>query len=46
MTVITSGGDRLTIEFELKKDGRVENVFLTGPARIIYTGELTAESLL
>lgn len=46
VTVITSGGDRLTIEFELKKDGRVENVFLTGPARIIYTGELTAESLL
>lgn len=46
VTVITSGGDRLTIEFELKGGGRVENVYLTGPARIIYTGELTAESLL
>ncbi len=46
VTVITSGGDRLTIAFELKDGGGVENVLLTGPARIIYTGELTAESLL
>jgi diaminopimelate epimerase len=45
VTVRTSGGDRLTIEFELKSEGRVENVFLTGPARIIYTGALTAESM-
>ncbi len=44
--VITSGGDRLTIEFELKEDERVENVYLTGPARIVYQGELTAEALL
>lgn len=44
--VITSGGERLVIEFELKQEGHVDNVFLTGPARIIYKGELTAESLL
>lgn len=46
LVVVTSGGDRLTIEFELKEKGRVENVFLTGPARIVYQGELSAESLL
>lgn len=44
--VITSGGDRLIIEFEFKKDGTAENVYLTGPARIVYQGELTAEALL
>ena len=44
--VITSGGDRLIIEFELNKDGHAGNVYLTGPARIVYQGELTAEALL
>lgn len=44
--VITSGGERLTIEFEIKEGGRVGEVFLTGPARIVYHGELTAEALL
>ncbi|MFN2354248.1 MAG: diaminopimelate epimerase [Desulfopila sp.] len=46
VVVQTSGGDRLTIEFDLHEDGRVENVYLQGPARIVYTGELTFESLL
>ena len=44
--VVTSGGDRLTIEFEIKGGGLVENVYLKGPARIVYQGELTPESLL
>ena len=44
--VITSGGERLIIEFERKADGSAENVYLTGPARIVYQGELTAEALL
>lgn len=44
--VQTSGGERLTIEFDLTGDNRIENVYLTGPARLVYTGELTAESLL
>jgi len=45
--VITSGGERLTIDFAVRKDGTgAEEVFLKGPARIVYTGELTAESLL
>ncbi len=44
--VQTSGGERLTIEFDLTGDNRIENVYLTGPARMVYTGELTAESLL
>ncbi len=42
----TSGGDRLTIVFDMKKDGLVENVFLKGPAHIVYKGELNAEALL
>jgi diaminopimelate epimerase len=44
--VVTSGGDRLTIDFDVHHDGSVHNVYLTGPARLIYHGELTAESLL
>jgi diaminopimelate epimerase len=44
--VVTSGGERLTILFDLRDGGRAENVFLQGPARIIYEGTLTAEALL
>jgi diaminopimelate epimerase len=44
--VTTSGGEKLTITFDIKQGPVVENVFLQGPARIIYTGNLTAESLL
>ncbi|MBM9604096.1 diaminopimelate epimerase [Desulfopila inferna] len=46
VVVVTSGGDRLTIEFELRNGTRAENVYLKGPARIVYRGELTAEALL
>jgi len=45
VTVTTSGGEKLTIVFDLLKDGTAENVHLQGPARIIYIGQLTAESL-
>ncbi len=45
VTVTTSGGEQLTIVFDLKEDGRAEDVYLQGPARIIYIGQLTAESL-
>ncbi len=44
--VTTSGGDQLTIVFDLKDDPAAENVYLQGPARMIYEGQLTAESLL
>jgi diaminopimelate epimerase len=50
--IITSGGDCLTILFDLKKDKGIErddivyNVFLKGPAHTIYSGELDAEALL
>ena len=50
--IITSGNDRLTILFDLKKEkasGRndiVYNVFLKGPAHTIYSGKLDAEALL
>jgi diaminopimelate epimerase len=43
---ITSGGESLAVLFDLKKGPGADNVFLQGPARIIYEGKLTAESLL
>jgi len=43
--IITSGGDTLTITFELTGD-KADHVFLKGPAHLIYRGELTAEALL
>jgi diaminopimelate epimerase len=44
--VQTSGGDRLVIHFDMKSGPEAQNVYLQGPARIIYSGNLTAESLL
>ncbi len=46
VAVTTSGGDRLTIRFDLGQGSSAENVYLQGPARIIYEGKLTAEALL
>jgi diaminopimelate epimerase len=43
--VVTAGGDRLSILFELDADGKAANVFLKGPAHFIYSGELNAEAL-
>lgn len=45
VTVTTSGGEKLTIVFDLQEDGTAESVYLQGPARIIYIGQLTAEAL-
>jgi len=44
--IITSGGDRLTILFDLLEGPAADNVFLKGPANVVYQGELTAEALL
>ncbi|MCI5145328.1 MAG: diaminopimelate epimerase [Candidatus Electrothrix sp. AR3] len=47
--IITSGGDRLTILFDLKAGGSTDivyNVFLKGPAHVVYKGKLEAEALL
>jgi len=44
--VTTSGGEHLKIVFDLQDTGHAENVYLQGPARIIYIGQLTAEALL
>jgi len=44
--VVTSGGERLAVLFDLLESGAVGNVHLQGPARLIYEGLLTAESLL
>lgn len=43
--VTTSGGEQLKIVFDLQDNGHAENVYLQGPARIIYIGQLTAEAL-
>lgn len=44
--IVTSGGDRLIILFDMHEGPVVTNVFLKGPAHVIYTGELNAEALL
>ncbi len=44
--ILTSGGDRLAIIFDAVDEQTVTNVFLKGPAHVIYTGELTAEALI
>jgi diaminopimelate epimerase len=44
--VITSGGDSLTILFDIDDGPKVENVYLQGPTRLICSGNLTAEALL
>lgn len=46
VSITTSGGEQLKIVFEMQEDGTAENVYLQGPARIIYIGQLTAEALL
>ncbi len=44
--VVTSGGHTLTIYFNLQDGPVVEDVFLEGPTRIIYSGDLTPEALM
>lgn len=44
--LVTSGGEQLTVIFDLQEGPAADNVFLQGPARRIYEGKLTAESLL
>ncbi|MCF6290710.1 MAG: diaminopimelate epimerase [Desulfobacterales bacterium] len=45
VTVTTSGGARLTIHFSLVNGTGVAGLFLEGPARIVYEGELRAGAL-
>lgn len=44
--IVTSGGDSLTILFDLQDGPAADNVYLKGPAHVIYNGELNAEALL
>jgi diaminopimelate epimerase len=44
--IVTSGGEVLTIFFEISAGPAADQVFLQGPTRLVYTGELTAEALL
>jgi diaminopimelate epimerase len=43
--VTTTGGEQLSVQFSLN-DNTPAGVFLQGPARIIYEGNLSAEALL
>lgn len=43
--IVTSGGGRLSILFDLREGPAAANVFLKGPAHIIYTGEMNEDSL-
>ena len=45
--VETSGGDILTIHFEVSEDrSSADKVFMEGSAHLIYSGQLTSEALL
>ena len=44
--IVTSGDDRLSIIFDLHEGSSATNVFLKGPAHVIYSGELNAEGLI
>ncbi|KAB2892229.1 MAG: diaminopimelate epimerase [Desulfobulbaceae bacterium] len=44
--VVTSGGERLTVIFDILGDSSIVDVCLQGPARLIYEGQLVAEALL
>jgi diaminopimelate epimerase len=44
--IVTSGGDKLQIIFDLQEGPGAKNVFLKGPASMIYNGELNAEALI
>ncbi len=44
--VITSGGEMLSISFDLFDGPEADNVFLQGPTRLVCTGNVTAEALL
>lgn len=44
--VVTSGGDTLTIHFDLQDGPVVESVYLEGPARVVCIGILTPEAVL
>ena len=44
--IVTSGNDQLSIIFDLQDGPTAKNVFLKGPAHVIYNGELYGEALL
>jgi diaminopimelate epimerase len=44
--ILTSGGGRLAILFDLQEGPSAANVFLRGPAHLVYTGELNTEALV
>ncbi len=45
VTVVTTGGAKLKILFDLHGDGSISDVFMQGEAHLVYTGELLEESM-
>lgn len=45
VALVTSGGVPLTVQWSGQQNQGVEQVFLKGPAHLIYKGELTVEAL-
>lgn len=45
VSLLTSGGSTLGVQFTRAKNGKVQEVLLKGPTALIYKGELTAEAL-
>ena len=45
ITLNTRGGDQLTIDFE-NKNNIIRNLTLTGPVKIVFTGEINSSNIL
>ena len=44
--IVTSGNDRLSVIFDLLEGAVAGNVYLKGPAHVMYNGELNGEALI
>jgi diaminopimelate epimerase len=45
VNLITKGGDRLIIDFE-KENSCIKNLTLTGPVKVVFTGEINSNNIL
>ena len=45
VNLITKGGDKLIIDFE-KENSCIKNLTLTGPVKVVFTGEINSNNIL
>lgn len=45
ISLVTKGGDKLIIDFE-KENSIIKNLTLTGPVKIVFTGEINSNNIL